>query len=930
MQDKRRLQALLDIRDGNLQAAAEVMIDLARTRPYDAGILNDLGVVYLALGNQNAPEYLKAIQSFERARQLNPTALAPRFNLVLAYRSIGLDELAGTEQIAYERHERDSAWIRNLQPPAELHDARLIEDLQEAVANRDAAQAGALFRAHIEAYRRIATASALNPLDAKMSSPILRFVANYLNTEYKDATLAAMLAPLDGSFRDRIAKSRQLANAGIADYFQNKYDDSVQRYDQAEHELTGLPQGFDNLWIELNRANSEIRQGCSACSQTAEARLDHVLAISNDKHWRWMRGQALTSRGSDSAFARDYGQLVHTLVDAVQELTEIGARSDTARPVNYLASLYYIANDFEGSFQFIHQALLLTQKNDHVRQTQLFVLAGKTTFRLGCVACAIGFERQAVAEARQTDTAQRAASTLTALATLYAQIGKQDLGRQYLIEIRNSMASIPPSRDKDTIDMPLNLLCSRIEVEANNFRRAERCLQDNLRVFREKPDADPLYYTPSLLELARIYVLSGRVDQARETFRQAMDVIEKNDAYFAIPGLRSSFENERRSLYDAAIGFEADHGGMDAAWTYLQHYRSKLFLEFLGQMNPKINEIHGDAVQRDQVQKLIPKDVQVVEYVMLPDRLLMWLISGDTFTSRSIAVTRAELQATVGEFLDGVRNQGDVKLQSEKLYRLLIAPIADKLDPRRALAIIPDQDLHRLPFPSLRNAPARRYLIEDYAILESPNLTQLLFAQGTPSRTSAVAFASITDDVSASVELAALKTFYPADKTFIGNAVNKKEFLRAMTGAGIFHYSGHSVDASDPLRSSLLLDGDREGPNSITALDVSQQHMRPNSLVVLASCDSSVGNSRDGVGMRGLTSAFLIGGAGSVVGSLWLVETISTSRLVTDFHKGFAGGISAAQALRNSQIGFIKSGGRSGHPYYWSGFVVTGNVSALR
>src|SRR5436853_7579600 len=101
--------------------------------------------------------------------------------------------------------------------------------------------------------------------------------------------------------------------------------------------------------------------------------------------------------------------------------------------------------------------------------------------------------------------------------------------------------------------------------------------------------------------------------------------------------------------------------------------------------------------------------------------------------------------------------------------------------------------------------------------------------------------------------------------------------------------------------------------------------MRPNSLVVLASCDSSVGNARDGIGMRGLTSAFLIGGAGSVVGSLWLVETVSTSRLVSDFHKNFVGGMSAAKSLRQAQLAFIKSGARGALPYYWSGFVVTGN-----
>src|SRR5207302_9677449 len=118
-------------------------------------------------------------------------------------------------------------------------------------------------------------------------------------------------------------------------------------------------------------------------------------------------------------------------------------------------------------------------------------------------------------------------------------------------------------------------------------------------------------------------------------------------------------------------------------------------------------------------------------------------------------------------------------------------------------------------------------------------------------------------------ELSELARIYPTAHLYSGQQVDKAKFLDEMKRAAIFHYAGHSVtDAADPLRSSILLDGNRSGPNSVTAVDISQQRLWKNAVVVLSSCDSSVGNSRDGVGMRGLTSAFLIGGAGSVVGSL--------------------------------------------------------------
>jgi CHAT domain-containing protein len=153
-----------------------------------------------------------------------------------------------------------------------------------------------------------------------------------------------------------------------------------------------------------------------------------------------------------------------------------------------------------------------------------------------------------------------------------------------------------------------------------------------------------------------------------------------------------------------------------------------------------------------------------------------------------------------------------------------------------------------------------------------------------------------------------------------------------MSRSSIFHYAGHSAtDAVDPLRSSILLDGNRSGPNSVTAVDISQQRLPSNAVVILSSCDSSIGNSRDGVGVRGLTSAFLIGGAGSVVGSLWPVEATSTAELMIRFHQAFATDhMTVAQALREAQLSFLKSSPEQAHPYYWSGFVVTGNFSALR
>jgi CHAT domain-containing protein len=49
------------------------------------------------------------------------------------------------------------------------------------------------------------------------------------------------------------------------------------------------------------------------------------------------------------------------------------------------------------------------------------------------------------------------------------------------------------------------------------------------------------------------------------------------------------------------------------------------------------------------------------------------------------------------------------------------------------------------------------------------------------------------------------------------------------------------------------------------------------------------------------------------------------------FHQAFVNGhMPVAQALREAQLTLLHSSGGQAKPYYWSGFVVTGNFSALR
>ena len=99
-------------------------------------------------------------------------------------------------------------------------------------------------------------------------------------------------------------------------------------------------------------------------------------------------------------------------------------------------------------------------------------------------------------------------------------------------------------------------------------------------------------------------------------------------------------------------------------------------------------------------------------------------------------------------------------------------------------------------------------------------------------------------------------------------------------------------------------------------------------MIILSSCETSAGNAIDGPGIRGLTSAFLISGARSVVGSIWPVESTGTMELMSSVFKYLVHDHRPiVNSLQAAQIELINNP-MYRHPYYWSGFLVTGNLSS--
>lgn len=132
------------------------------------------------------------------------------------------------------------------------------------------------------------------------------------------------------------------------------------------------------------------------------------------------------------------------------------------------------------------------------------------------------------------------------------------------------------------------------------------------------------------------------------------------------------------------------------------------------------------------------------------------------------------------------------------------------------------------------------------------------------------------------------------------------------------------------LRAGLALAGanqrDNDGEDGIlTALEVSELDLQGTELVVLSACETGIGAVSSGEGVYGLRRAFAITGAQSQIMSLWQVDDIGTSELMTLYYQNLLDKRQGrSEALRNAQLEMLNTGTYQ-HPYYWASFILSGN-----
>ena len=441
---------------------------------------------------------------------------------------------------------------------------------------------------------------------------------------------------------------------------------------------------------------------------------------------------------------------------------------------------------------------------------------------------------------------------------------------------------------------------------------------------------------------------------ARTAYERAIAAIESVRSDLRTLALRSEFLADRRDVYDALVWLRAAERPAPVAdlFRLIEQSRARTWQDRL--------QTSQRAPSLADVQARLPADTWLLEYWTGSAGTARLWIARDA-ADVTTAAPSAETAHAVQRFIDDLAHpESDWRRTSALVGRSLLAGLPDRPAITRLL-IVPDGTLSFVPFEALTMPETKRsdddgsaakdppFVVNRFDVSYLPSAALLLRARGThprwtwPWRRQLVAFG---DPAAAGVyplEMRPLPPLPYADEevhriarelrgaadVHLG-ADARKAFVvdGRLRSVPFVHFATHAVaDTRDPDRSRILLaPPDASAPADYLFLrEIYDLDLRDVALVTLSACETERGKIVRGEGVEGFSRALLAAGASAAMTTMWEVADRPSAELMTLFYYALGRGASPAAALRQAKLRFLHSRLPWAHPYFWAGYVLTGD-----
>lgn len=335
------------------------------------------------------------------------------------------------------------------------------------------------------------------------------------------------------------------------------------------------------------------------------------------------------------------------------------------------------------------------------------------------------------------------------------------------------------------------------------------------------------------------------------------------------------------------------------------------------------------------IRSVLTPEQGFLEYAETDTAIFALYVDCDQFQVYEVNPVVRSLAPRLTDQLKGGGNlpAADYAAVAGALYTHLLGPLAEALDSRQELLLVPSESLNTVPFSALATpAPAAttyqelEYLLDRLAVRYLPSWrvdrqledARMYVLPGQPAIGvwTHPGLASYLGDIADQL----MQVGAPASHHYLGGNDPRTRFLQDMGDYDLLHLSVHARGNPQRLYDNYLYLTERD---SLNGLHIGPQRLRAR-LVVLAACSTARGHANRGEGTFSLTRSFHLAGVPDVVCSLYDVPAQATGSVLEQFYAylldGYSPTTSLTLAQRHCRSGAL--GTRMALPQQWGGLIL--------
>ena len=357
----------------------------------------------------------------------------------------------------------------------------------------------------------------------------------------------------------------------------------------------------------------------------------------------------------------------------------------------------------------------------------------------------------------------------------------------------------------------------------------------------------------------------------------------------------------------------------------------ELFQLKLGEDYPRIKDLRSlsfDLKTTIDIRERLEENQAIVQYFLGENNWYRYIVTNNNNYITTYKNTEA-LQTYIIQLLSSITTRKFDRSIAQKLNTILLADLPEEID---ELVVISDGILSYLPFETLIEDDS--FLVENYTISYAGSI-QLLLEQQNLFRENTKAWAGFapqyeSKQLSSNVREVEMIQRITQGNSFVEAEATKERFLSQSGNYDILHLATHTeIDPINPMYNKMLF-SEQGKEQSLTAAEVYGLNLKAN-MVVLSSCQTGFGKLEKGEGIMSMSRAFTYAGVGSTLMTLWKIPDIESSKITTSFYESLDKGLSKNRALQNAKRAYLvqQSDPELREPYYWAGFVLSGDTSPI-